>query len=274
MKPKGTQNRRSHRTGIDWGDDHGYALSAEDELLARSASAPRDWRKLIVSVLTPVLLLVAGFGLWLGLKPVPEPQTVTAPPPPDPLQTYSADMTHQLVAPTLTVPARLKLIFAGHPDDLCRELAGLGLPNSGWRRAPFVKGRWQCASDVVPLSTPSVDYGAATLFFLLRGPSDDRVDYLRIKLNVEDPRQMEHGRDMARSVIKALSERYSWAVPDRFFEAVRAFEPLEMTDRGIRLSVAPEDPALTGDPAASQRLNIILDFGDPDLIRSPRGFQR
>jgi hypothetical protein len=40
------------------------------------------------------------------------------------------------------------------------------------------------------------------------------------------------------------------------------------------MSVAPEDPKLTGDPLANQRLNIILDFGEPDLIRPADRFEK
>lgn len=193
---------------------------------------------------------------------------------PDPLADLPASLRSDLVAPGTQLPARLKLTFTGKPNDLCAELDTLGMENDGWRRAPFQRNRWQCVSDLVNLTTASVDYGPATLFFLLRGPQETKIDYLRMKLNVEDPKQMQLGRNAMRQVIGELSERYAWAVPEAFFEAINTSKSLEMIDRGVRLSVAPDDPGLTGDPAARQRLNVILDFGEPDLIRSPDGFER
>ncbi|MBD8874959.1 DUF6030 family protein [Roseibium polysiphoniae] len=271
--------QRPRRTGITWGDE----VPAGERRKAPPAAGPvsgdglprqTDWTRVLLMALPLMLLAFAAIVVLSNLQLVEPPDLEVAAPPPDPLAGFSADAQDSLTAPDIQVPARLKLTFLGKPEELCAELTEIGLPNGGWTKAPFRRGRWQCASDVVPLTTPSVDFGSATLFFLLRGGSEDRVDYLRLKLNVEDPRQMEYGEATVRSVIGALSDRYSWAVPDRFLQAISDFEALEMTDRGVRLSVAPEDPNLTGDPAASQRLNIILNFGEPDLIRPADGFQR
>ncbi|GAB4511987.1 MAG: hypothetical protein Tsb0019_08080 [Roseibium sp.] len=192
----------------------------------------------------------------------------------DPLSPLEAPVREALLNPAPELAAELKRSFLGRPDRLCDELRALGLANPGWRRAPFRRDRWQCASDLVPLTTPSVDFGPTTLFFLLRGPSEDRIDYLRLKLVVEDPRQKEIGLEAVWLVIDALSGRYGWTVPDGFRESVAGFNKLETSHRGVRLSVAPEDPNLTGDPLAGRRLNIIMDFGEPDLIRPADGFRR
>lgn len=77
-------------------------------------------------------------------------------------------------------------------------------------------------------------------------PIGKSIDYLRLKLVVEDPRQMQIGLDAVWLVIDALSLRYGWTVPEVFREAVSGFRQLETTHRGVRLSVSPEDPNLTG----------------------------
>lgn len=223
-------------------------------------------------------LLAAGFaagGLFLHLvQQRGEDSVVSSPLMPDPLSSLQPPARDVLLAPEPELAAELKRSFLGRPDQLCDELRALGLGNPGWRRAPFSADRWQCASDLVPLTTPSVDYGSTTLFFLLRGPSENRIDYLRLKLVVEDPRQMQIGLDAVWLVIDALALRYGWTVPEVFREAVSGFRQLETNHRGVRMSVAPEDPKLTGDPLASQRLNIILDFGEPDLIRPADRFEK
>lgn len=225
--------------------------------------------------LLPVIAIVAVVLGALALRedgaedPVPDEAVL-----PDPLAGLPANLKAELLTAETRMPAELKLTFTGDPQDLCAELAGLGMENSGWRRALFTKSRWQCVSELVNLTTPSVDYGPATLFFALRGPDESRIDHLRLKVNVEDPAQLDIGQNAARLVIGALSDRYSWAVPETFLEAIAGFKPLEMTDRGVRLSVAPEDPDLTGDATASQRMNIILDFGEPDFIRPADEFRK
>ncbi|WP_346908767.1 DUF6030 family protein [uncultured Roseibium sp.] len=275
---------RAERQRLRWGDGAQAATQSKNDRTPGSRpdgtsrpSQPRlpDLRKAIFYGL-PLLICLAVIAVLFvtGHKEPPPPPVEKKASLPDPLAGYPEKVKQELLAPEARVPATLKLTFTGDPADLCRELAALGLENSGWRRAPFARDRWQCNSELVALTTPSVDYGSATLFLLMRGPDEETVDYLRLKLNVEDPKQMEIGQEAVRLVIGALSDRYAWAVPDKVLDAIAHFKPLEMTDRGVRLSVAPEDPDLTGDPAARQRLNIIIDFGKPDLIRSAKEFER
>ncbi|MBO6757618.1 MAG: hypothetical protein JJ902_14895 [Roseibium sp.] len=226
------------------------------------------WRGGVLVSLPLVLIALAALGFGVARVLAPDPAAPVTPDAvlPDPLAALPADTRGALTDPDPVLPARLKLTFSGRPADLCAQLDELGLSNAGWRRALFRESRYQCASELIELTNASVDYGPATLFFLLRGPDAARIDYLRLKLVVDDPRQKAIGVDAVILVISSLSERYAWAVPPRFFDAIAEFKALEMADRGVRLSVAPEDPGLTGDPRASQRLNIILDFGEPELI--------
>ena len=84
---------------------------------------------------------------------------------PDPLANLPRGIQQELLNATFQLPAELKLTFIGKPQELCEELARLGLKNSGWHKALFSASRWQCVSDLAQLTTPSVDYGPATLFF-------------------------------------------------------------------------------------------------------------
>lgn len=272
------------RQRLRWGHEEEAALRSKTGLkpgpkLAGRFGDSRSWlpdRRKTLFYGLPLLICVAAVAVLFAIgrrEPAPPPVEKKASLP-DPLAGYPEKVKRELLAPEARVPATLKLTFTGKPEDLCKELAALGLENNGWRRAAFSGDRWQCNSDLVALTTPSVDYGPATLFFLMRGPDAETVDYLRLKLNVEDPKQMKIGQDAVRLVIRALSDRYAWAVPDKVLDAIAHFKRLEMTDRGVRLSVAPEDPDLTGDPAARQRLNIIIDFGKPDLIRAAKEFER
>lgn len=274
---------RAERQRLRWGDGEQVAPRSKSDHArggrhgggARAAQSGHADRRKVIFYVLPLLICgaVAAILFAIGREESVPPLVEKKASLPDPLAGYPEKVKRELLAPEARVPATLKLTFTGDPADLCRELAALGLENNGWRRAAFSGDRWQCNSDLVALTTPSVDYGPATLFFLMRGPDAETVDYLRLKLNVEDPKQMDIGQDAVRLVIGALSDRYAWAVPDKVLDAIAHFRPLEMTDRGVRLSVAPEDPDLTGDPAARQRLNIIIDFGKPDLIRPAKEFE-
>ncbi len=270
--------------GLRWGDEenlpagkgsqwHVYPVSQLRSLVKMRAGLRSAGRTLLflAPVFIALLAVLAYFVAQSKQTEQADPSPVELP---DPLGNLPQTVRSELTAPETKLPAVLKLTFTGNPVDLCSELAAVGMENSGWKRAPFTRSRWQCASDLVRLTTPSVDYGPATLFFVLRGPDAAHIDHLRLKLNVEDPAQLEIGQEAARLVIGELSKRYAWAVPEKFLQAIANFEALEMMDRGVRLSVAPEDPNLTGDPTARQRLNIVLDFGEPDLIRPADHFEK
>ncbi|MTH96770.1 DUF6030 family protein [Roseibium sp. RKSG952] len=236
--------------------------------------APRRafWQRPVLIGLPLLLLAFAGvsYGLAVMLRPAPEAAAVLQP---DPLAALPPGLRDTLTRPETEMPAKMTLVFSGQPQALCDQLDAIGLKNNGWRRAPFHQDRYQCASETLALTSPGRGYGPATLFFLLRGPDQNSIDYLRLKLVVEGLEQVKAGQEAVRLVIGELSDRYGWAVPETFLAAVDAFKPLEVTDRGVRLVSQPEDPDLTGDPKASQRLNIVIDFSEPELIRPAERFK-
>lgn len=260
---------RADKRKLIWGD----AAPPEPEVQPRRR---RRWtaRRLVLAglplvILSGVAVLAAGVATDWRFRPA-EP----LPPPPvalpaDPLAPLPGDVQARLIAPEPELPAALKLSFSGSPADLCAELAGLGLPNTGWSAAPFQTDRWQCSSDLVAVGTPDVDSEPTTLFFLMRGTSD-RVDYLRLKLNAANPRTDAEGRSMARKVLDALSKRYAWEFPQPVLRAISDMRPVDISERGVRFRVSPEDPNLTGDAAARYRLNVIIEFSPPDHIRPAR----
>ncbi|MEM5584287.1 DUF6030 family protein [Roseibium sp. AS2] len=276
LRPGGRPAARG--TGPRWAESEADDLQApardKPDNLAHPPAAGRP-QVTAFYVWGTLALLMMGFALaGIALHLRQDVAGDTAPRLADPLSPLPQREREALLDPAPELAAELKRGFHGAPDTLCDELRALGLANQGWHRAPFQTGRWQCASDLVPLTTPSVDYGSTTLFFLLRGSSEDSIDYLRIKLVVEDPRQKQIGLDAVWLVIDALADRYGWTMPDRFRAAVGGFRQLETSHHGVRVSVAPEDPALTGDPLASGRLNIIMNFGESDLIRPADKFRQ
>ncbi|ADZ71304.1 hypothetical protein SL003B_2880 [Polymorphum gilvum SL003B-26A1] len=272
--------RRAQTRRRIWGDEAVAepALQGINDSAVKPARHRRDVRAaLLIGLPLAFLMVVAGllagsmtdwrFGL------ASPPADAPPPPPPDPLAALPEQLKARLTAPAPEVPAILKLSFSGSPHDLCVELAILGLPNKGWHPDPYHVGHWQCSSELVEIGPSTVDGGPTTMFFLLRGRDEATADHLRLKLNGANIDTFGTGRKMMVDVLQALSRRYAWAIPGRFLDAIATPQRLEMTDRGVRLSVAPEDPNLTGDPSANRRINVIVDFGEPDLIRPARGFE-
>ncbi|MHA7773122.1 DUF6030 family protein [Roseibium sp. M-1] len=271
---------KARSSGPRWADDAAEPVTSPRKAAPSVPGHPTSRASFLASYYLwgALALIIAsatiGGTLWHFRQGADVEEVAIEQPLPDPLQPLPEITRTALLNPKPELAAELKRAFLGQPDALCTELGSLGLENPGWRRAPFQTKRWQCASELVPLTTPSVDYGPTTLFFLLRGPSETKIDYLRLKLVVEDPKQKQIGLEAVWLVIDALAGRYGWTVPEDFRTAISGFAKLETSHRGVRLSVAPEDPKLTGDARASRRLNIILDFGEPDLIRPSDRFEQ
>lgn len=187
--------------------------------------------------------------------------------PPDPLGHFSADLARRLVShEPLLYPVVFEQNLLAEPQELCRMLDDLGMETSDWQQAPFRVSQWQCASEAVALSTPSIDYAKATLFVLARGSRKGEVDSLRFKLNVPDPKQMEHGLESLDLLLDLLKTRFSVYPPEGFSEAVANFRRFRGEHRGVSYQVLPEDPNLINDEAAARRVNVLMQFPEPPLI--------
>ncbi|HUG63029.1 MAG TPA: DUF6030 family protein, partial [Methylomirabilota bacterium] len=121
---------------------------------------------------------------------------------------------------------------------------------------------WECASDLAPLPgsvTPpaaaaesaDAEWRPSTLFFVARGPAEDRVGTIRFKLNLDDPSVDAEGRDALLAALARLSGPLAWSIPKEVESAIRRHRKLSIFDRGIAVEVHPEiDPVL--------RLNVVL----------------
>ncbi|WP_439529672.1 DUF6030 family protein [Pannonibacter sp.] len=260
---------RADKRKLIWGD----AAPPEPEPAPRRKHS-WDVRRLVLLGVPPLILLgtaVVALGVYTDWRFAFAPAQLHAPLalPDDPLAPLPGDVQALLVAPEPELPAALKLSFVGLPTELCIELALLGLPNTGWSAAPFQSDRWQCSSELVPVGAEDGNSEPTTLFFLMRG-TVDRVDYLRLKLNAANPATASEGRALARQVLDSLSRRYAWEFPAPVLRAISNMRSIDVTERGVRFRVSPEDPNLTGDPAARDRLNVIIEFSPPDHIRPAR----
>ncbi|WP_106752006.1 DUF6030 family protein [Pannonibacter carbonis] len=260
---------RADKRKLIWGD----AAPPEPDPAPRRK---RRWdvRRLVLLGLPPLILLgtaVVALGVytdWRFAFATAQLHTPLALPD-DPLAPLPGNVQALLVAPEPELPAALKLSFIGLPTELCIELALLGLPNTGWSAAPFQTDRWQCSSELVPVGAQDGSSEPTTLFFLMRG-TVDRVDFLRLKLNAANPRTASEGLALARKVLDSLSRRYAWEFPTPVLRAISNMRSIDVTERGVRFRVSPEDPNLTGDLSARDRLNVIIEFSPPDHIRPAR----
>lgn len=179
----------------------------------------------------------------------------------------------ELLDPAPIRPDRFRIVFAGRPGDMCAEIGRLGIAMSDWSADPLKPGRWQCSSDLVPVGPADERGRRSSIFVSLRGDREDRIDFLRIKLNCDNPAAFSGTGAAAMRVLDAIAARYGWEWPPALRRSIDEGRTTEIEQRGMRLAVYREDPRLTNDSDRVLRLNVVLDFPDHALKRASDGFR-
>jgi hypothetical protein len=221
-----------------------------------------------------VAALEQSFAREVSPAPTPSSRPVAAPRLSPAAFDAFADMPDELrAALTSSEPSGsqpFRFLVAVPPPTICEGMAGAGLVNPGWTA---MGDEWQCASDLVtvPGSVPvapdpgsmpeGIDEGEiearpSTLYFVARGPAEDRLGLVRFKLNLDDPSVDRVGRDMLLSALQRLSGPLAWSMPDTVVEAIRRHRKLSMFDRGVGVEVHPETGPV-------RRLNVVLLLDTP-----------
>ncbi|MBA5776906.1 hypothetical protein H2509_07155 [Stappia sp. F7233] len=178
-----------------------------------------------------------------------------------------------LLDPSPFHPDRFHIVFAGHPADLCAEIAQSGVPMSDWSADPLRQGSWQCSSELVPLGSADGRGRQSSLFVSLRGTVEEQLDFLRIKLNGDNPQTVPLAKVTLGHILRSTAVRYGWDWPDELYRAIDQGRAIELMQRGVRLSVHRENPGLTNEADPVLRLNVVMDFPESRLRNTGRGFE-
>lgn len=213
---------------------------------------------------------VEGFARLTADRPEAPRRVAEAPAPPrpaDPFADIPDDMRAALVAAEENGGQSFRFRPRAAPSAVCEAMADAGLANAGWLPAG---GEWECASDLVPIAgaaVPVPDEGPgngsgesaprpSTLYFTARGPAEDRIGVVRLKLNLDDPSAAATGRQMLADTLGRLSRLLAWSPSAAVGEAVAGHRKLSVFDRGIAVEVHPESGEV-------ERLNVVLILESP-----------
>ncbi|MFC3695226.1 DUF6030 family protein [Chenggangzhangella methanolivorans] len=183
----------------------------------------------LISAALAAVLLVAGVAAtvavrpdWLagskgllakmrgaGLKPLPKPGP---PPAPDPLHFLSDNLVAWLVAPRPDAPSPFVRLTHVEPERFCTALAKSGLRNAEFRMSePPLRG-WTCVTDLVkPIEGD--EYVVSSLFVAARGLESDRIDNIRMKLNLLDEATSPVARAIARDTLFQICRSLGFEPP-------------------------------------------------------------
>ena len=224
-------------------------------------------RRAAVAALAVVMIATAAGGSWWLLRKdgAGEPETGElaldqALPAADPLGGLPEDARIRLTDPVPDKPDLFKLVYGGHPRDICSAFNRVGVPMSAWSPDPLKDGGWQCSSELVAVGEESDEGKQSTIFVSLRGKSEGRLDFVRIKLNGDNPETLGKVKIATREVLDQVAGRYGWEWPPALYDAVSSARSAEISVRGAEIKIRRERSDLVNDGENIVRLNVIVDF--------------
>jgi hypothetical protein len=209
--------------------------------------------RLILVLAAAASLAAAGVAAAYLARPdwfVPPPPAVRAPP--DPLGRLPPQLVAFLAWPAPDAPQRFIRLNRVKPEAFCRILASVGLKNAAFRTAePPLRG-WTCVTDLIK-PVEGDDAAVSSLFVAARGLESDRVDNVRMKLNLIDEATAPVVNAIARDTLFQICRSLGWEPPPAVVEAVETLKEGRILDRGVSYDLRKEfGPAL--------RLNLIVVF--------------
>lgn len=211
------------------------ALRFGPDVVALSAWLADGWRN--------------GFG-----SPPAQEETQTAEIPVhhrDDLAGLPSELIAELTDPETHATVDFARTFRIGGKSLCALLPKAGLTGAHMMANPFDSGSWTCDSDVVAFGKAADDGEASSLFASLRGVTGDKIDFIRLKLNLVDPATAVAARQGFVKALATIGDRLGWPTPPPVLDAIDAMANLRLQSFGTDYEVHRE----WGDPP---RINVVI----------------
>lgn len=231
-----------------------------------------------ISIVLAAALLVAGAGAvaivrppWLSdvLAAFAPAQPAAPRRPADPLGRLPQNVRDLLADPAPDAPSPFIRLVRVKPEAFCESLATSGLRNATFQKGePPMRG-WTCVTDLVkPIDGD--DQSVSSLFVAARGLESDRIDNLRMKLNLLDQATAPVVRAIARDTLGQICRSLGFEPPGQVVAALDDLREGRIFERGVSYDLRREF-------GTTLRLNLIIIFprtlgagGEDRFVTDPR----
>jgi hypothetical protein len=138
------------------------------------------------------------------------------------------------------------------PETFCERLRTSGLTGVTFQKDEPPGRGWSCVADLVK-PKPGDDAAVSSLFVSARGFAPERLDVLRLKLNLIDPSTSRAVLKAAGEMLRQIFAAQSWRPPDSVMAAIPALREGRIVDRGVSYELRKE----FGTPP---RANLVVTF--------------
>jgi hypothetical protein len=189
--------------------------------VAATVVAQPDW------LVGPKGLLAKMRGEGLKLPPKPKPPAGA-----DPLAFLPADLVGWLTIPRSDAPTPFIRLQRVTPETFCKALASAGLKNADFRKAePPLRG-WTCITDLVkPIDGDEAV--VSSLFVAARGLESDRIDNIRMKLNLIDEATAPLARLIARDTLFQICRGLGFEPPPAVLQQLDQLKEGRIYEGGV-----------------------------------------
>ncbi len=114
------------------------------------------------------------------------------------------------------------------PQRLCSELTPDGLRTDGWKQSKVIPGEWLCMTTLTPFGTIGANGMENNIAFYVNGTSSSRANDIRIKININNPRERAQSFLRLDSATKALFKAISQPIPPELSKAMAQQKPVSV----------------------------------------------
>lgn len=184
---------------------------------------------------------------------------------------YTSSVGSRFLASSPDAPSGFVERLGRNPTRICDMLDEAGFANSGWKSSAL-GGTGECLS-----ATPVTGDGeteANSLFYMLRGRGNQRIDYARLKINLPQAEGAAEILAEATAFLEAFSRGTRTAPPDFVYTMLAKAEPFDIATRDVSYALKKEYD--------EPRYNLSIDFRPtphaiywaPDLGRYRTAFRK
>ncbi|MFJ5489010.1 DUF6030 family protein, partial [Hansschlegelia beijingensis] len=187
---------------------------------------------------------------WLG-QSSPSEQSAAAPDTRDPFAALQPIAAAELLAPEPGFASAFVLLPTVKPSLFCKALGPMGLANPTFQGGTPPLSSWTCVTDLLK-PVDGDEAAVSSLFVSARGDDPERIDTLRIKLNLLDESTAPVAKAIAKDLLRKIFWGFGFPTPDAALSALDELRDSSFRESGVRYDLRREFGA--------PRFNLVIAF--------------
>lgn len=132
------------------------------------------------------------------------------------------------------------------PQNLCSALLSHGLTTQGWKASNATPSEWLCMTLLTPFGEVGANGLANNIAFYVNGTSPTRANDIRIKININNPKEQRQAFAKLEAATRALFKEVSEPIPAELAAAFSQQKPVSITTNFGKAELVLEPGRING----------------------------